>query len=195
MKFRVASLFLSVTFVAASAFAQGKPPSPPPSTTQLASDLAALAARVAKLEGNIVAADLAGTYLFIVYDTGMSGSNVNTGQMSSITTSTVRLNLTLNADGTGHFSPVALVPGTTECEGATLILGTGAMQAAECDHTDSGDVTWTYADGVVTITTNDGDHLPFSVALGGRFLIVAASPLFAQARASEHTLFIASRLK
>jgi hypothetical protein len=58
MKRRVPSLFFAVVFAAFSAQAQN----PGATVESLANDLAALTARVAKLEGQIVAADLVGTY-------------------------------------------------------------------------------------------------------------------------------------
>jgi hypothetical protein len=56
MKLRVPSLFFAVAFAALSAQAQN----PGATVESLASDLAALTARVAKLQGQIVAADLVG---------------------------------------------------------------------------------------------------------------------------------------
>jgi hypothetical protein len=59
---RVASFLLALGFISAPVFAQGPPDSTPGANQSLANQVAALAARVAKLEGDIVAADLAGTY-------------------------------------------------------------------------------------------------------------------------------------
>jgi len=56
MNFRAASLFFVFAFAAVRIQAQS------PTIQSLASDLAALTARVAKLEGQIVAADLVGAY-------------------------------------------------------------------------------------------------------------------------------------
>ena len=85
MKSRVAPLLLASTFVALAfvsspVFAQGRPGGPLPGAggvQTLASDLAALAARVAKLEGNIVAADLAGTYSAVILSTSLHGARPN----------------------------------------------------------------------------------------------------------------------
>src|SRR5712692_5441305 len=55
---RASSLFFAAVFTALSAQAQN----PGATIESLASDLAALTARVAKLEGQIVATDLVGTY-------------------------------------------------------------------------------------------------------------------------------------
>jgi hypothetical protein len=188
MKSRVASLFLGVAFIAAPVFAQGRPGTIPGggAIQQLASDLTALTARVAKLEGDIVASDLAGTYSLVLLSTTMTA--LTTEGPATINTAAGRATLTLNANGTGNGSV-----GT--CEGSTLTLGSGAMHGFDCSE-PIGDVTWTYADGVITITfLNDGDEIPFNVALGGRFLIVAFAPFHAGDPSSDQALLIATRLK
>jgi hypothetical protein len=75
MKLRVASLLLASSFIALPVFAQGPPTDVGAGGViqSLANDLAALTARVAKLEGNIVASDLAGTYSLVGLDTVMTG--------------------------------------------------------------------------------------------------------------------------
>ena len=190
MKPRVVSLLLACVFVSVPVFAQGK--------GGPTADLAALTARVSKLEGNIVASDLAGTYELTGFSTDMRGFRPGPPpEPATISTSVLRLKLTLNANGSASLSPSDLIPGIA-CEGATLTL-TGAMHAADCDDTGPiNDVTWAYANGVVTITflngADDDEALPFSVALGGRFLILAFSPFHASDPSSDHALFIASRL-
>ena len=190
---RVASLLLALGFVSAPVFAQGPPGGV--GGNNLAAQVAALSARVAKLEGSIVAADLAGHYSVVVLDTTMIGSSPgNPAEPATITTSVIRAGLTLNADGTGSMNGNTVFPG---CEGSTLLL-TGAMQAADTAECESGqsDVTWTYDAGVITITfLSDGDQLPFSVALGGRLFILAFSPFHPSDPSSNHVLFIATRLK
>jgi hypothetical protein len=133
MKSRVALLFLGVAFIAAPVFAQGKPPAAPSGgSQQLASDLAALTARVAKLEGNIEASDLAGTYFVVAFSTDMNAVRPDPpSEPAAISTGTLRLNLTLNADGSGHIAPSTIAPGGA-CEGSTLTLQ-GTMHAAECE--------------------------------------------------------------
>src|SRR4051812_37524077 len=81
MKLRLAALLLGFVFISVPVFAQGGKGG---GTKDLSADLAALAARVSKLEGNIVAADLAGTYNFMVIDTSMDG--VANGQAATIKT-------------------------------------------------------------------------------------------------------------
>jgi len=73
MKLRVASLLLALGFISAPVFAQGPPAGAGPGNN-LAAQVAALSERVAKLEGNIVATDLAGTYSVVVLNTEFRGS-------------------------------------------------------------------------------------------------------------------------
>src|SRR3954466_5511691 len=152
MKPRVGLLLLAFVFASGPVFAQGPSGGTKGGNKDLSADLAALAARVSKLEGNIVAADLAGTYNFMVIDTSMDGAR--TGQVATISTRATRATATLNADGTG--SAVGLT-----CEGSTMAVATGTLTAAETGDCDAGDpgVTWTYADGVITITFSDGDQI------------------------------------
>jgi hypothetical protein len=175
-------------------YAQGQGQGGPPSNS-LAGQLQALTARVAKLEGNITAADLAGTYNFLILDTQMTGVHPPDG-VATIRTSGERATLTLNANGTGSASGLS-------CGGSRLTVATGALTDAggdeDLDCSKSGatvDVTWTYAGGVITITfVDDGDQIPFSVALGGRLLIVGGASFFQCCGGSEESLFIATRLQ
>jgi hypothetical protein len=192
MKRRIASLLVLLAFVATPVLAQGPPGQgggPGQAGGGLASELAALTARVAKLEGNIVASDLAGTYNFVGIVNTMDGIRPGVSP-ASITTEAFRGTLTLNANGTGTSGP----PGG--CEGSTLTQGTWILTGvAPCSATLEN-VTWTYANGVITITfESDGDQIPFAVALGGRFLIMAFAPFHASDPSSNQFLFIATRLQ
>ena len=199
MHIRVASMFFALTFVFAAlpAHAQG-PGGPPPNYRQLAEQLAALTAQVtalqgqvAKLEGNIVASDLAGTYSLTGLETTMRAFRPGPPiQNANIDTAAYRGTITLNADGTGNGSAFT-------CEGSRLTLGTGAMNGFDCSEPGgTGDVTWTYANGVITITfLDDGDELPFNVALGGRLLTVAFAPFHASEPSSNQVLLILTRLR
>ena len=73
MNLRAPSLFLAFVFAALPIQAQS-PGGDPPNVQSLASDLAALTKRVAKLEGQIVAADLVGTYSLHGFQIELSGS-------------------------------------------------------------------------------------------------------------------------
>src|SRR5262245_22503712 len=168
MKIRVTSLFLAVTLVSVPVFAQGPPGGIPGGgvVQLLANNLAALTERVSKLEGNIVASDLAGTYSLFVVDTQISAMRPGIGP-GGISFLAQRATLRLNADLTGTASPFS-------CEGSTL-TGTWTVEDSDCSE-PAADVTWTYADGVITITfLSDGDEIPLNVALGGRLLINAGA--------------------
>jgi hypothetical protein len=191
MKSRVASLFLGAALVSTPVFAQGPPAggSANGALQKLASDLAALTQRVDKLEGNIVAADLAGTYSVVGLSTTMTAFRAGTPPVpATINTSAFRATVTLNADGTGAVSD-------TTCEGSTLTQGTWAMQGFDCGEPGSG-LTWTYADGVITITfLNDNEETPFNVAIGGRLLVNAYAPFHPSDPSSDQFVIVATRLR
>lgn len=193
----LASLFVVFAFAALPAQAQG-PGGPPPNYQQLVSQLAALTQRVAKLEGDIVASDLAGTYSFMGLNTTMRALRAGPPIVNAtISTEAFRATLTLNANGTGNVSAGPPIPGLGTCgEGSTLTQGTWAMHGFDCSG-PAPDVTWTYADGVITITfLDDGDEIPFNVALGGRLLMVAFAPFHPDPFfSSNQTLLIATRLQ
>src|SRR2546423_13776396 len=96
MNFRAASVLFAFAFVTLPIEAQS-----PPTVQSLASDLAALADRVAKLEGKIVAADLVGTYALNGFQIELSGAAGRTPQVSSYVFAAT---VTLNADGTASFT-------------------------------------------------------------------------------------------
>jgi hypothetical protein len=190
MTHRVASLLLVFAFVSAPVFAQGPPGGVPGGGVQtLATDLANLTARVAKLEGNIVAADLAGTYSVVGLDTTMTAFHAGTPPVpATINTLAFRATLTLNANGTGDAT-------ATSCEGSTLTQGSWSMQGVDCSEPATG-VTWTYANGVITITfLSDGDEIPFVVGLGGRLLVMGFAPFHPGDPSSDQLLIIATRLR
>jgi hypothetical protein len=177
-----------------SAYAQGgKPGGAGETITSLTAKLTALTERVGKLEGNIAAPDLAGTYAVTLIDMSMTGLRVGPPLVNAtISTSAIRAALILNADGTGNTAAGNTFSG---CEGSTLTQGTWAMTGFDCSGPPT-DVTWTYADGVITITfLDDGDQIPFNVAVGGRLLIQAFSPFHPSDPSSDHVLVIATRLK
>jgi hypothetical protein len=190
MKSRLASSFLvlafiALAFVSAPVFAQGRSGG----SNGVAGDLAALAARVAKLEGQIVASDLAGTYSVIGLSSTMSALKPGV-QQAMISTGAIRATLTLNANGTGQTSNIS-------CEGSTLTQGPWTLIGEDCSEPGTG-VTWTYAGGVVTITfLSDGDTIPFNVGLGGRLLINAFAGFHGadDPPSSDQFVLIATRLR
>lgn len=197
----IRTVFLSSALLLASvpAHAQG-PAGPPPNYQQLAAQLSDLQARVAKLEGQIVASDLAGTYSLLVMDTAMSAFHPPTlggsAVPATITTGSSNAALTLNADGTGSGSLI-------HCEAETLTQGSWSLTGNNaCGTPTQIGVTWTYADGIATITFLDEngapDHngpIPFTVALGGRLLVIGSSSFHASDPSSDHILFLATRLR
>jgi hypothetical protein len=201
MNSRVVSLLLAIVLFAAPVFAQGRPASnsgrerDDDGMQQVARDLASLTARVAKLEGNIVAADLAGNYSMTVVDTSMRGFRAGPpAEEATITTSVLRASVTLNANGTAKLAPQT---GNTSlaCEASTLALPSGAMHGFDCSES-AADATWTYVDGVLTITFPDeGEQISLTVAAGGRFLMTAFAPFHPEDRSSNQVLFILTRLK
>lgn len=188
---------IRATFVVAFVFlfavtgrAQGQGPGqPPPTYQQLVAEMAALKARVDKLEGNIVASDLAGTYSLMGLGTSMTAFRPGPPiANATINTAAFRGTLTLNGDGTGNASSLT-------CEGSTLTQGPWSMHGFDCSEPSTG-VTWTYANGVITITfLSDGDEIPFSVALGGRLFIMAVAPFHPSDPSSDQFVMIATRLR
>jgi hypothetical protein len=188
MKHRIALLLFVCSFVATPVFAQGPGRVGGGPVGSLDTALAALTARVAKLEGNIVASDLAGTYNVAYLETTMDGIQPNVSP-ATITTKAFRGTLTLNANGTGSASAPP-----DACGGSTLTQGTWTLTGINCAE-EPGEVTWTYANGVITITFSDGDQLPFAVALGGRLFVMAFAAFHPSDPSSNQVLFLATRLQ
>jgi hypothetical protein len=128
-----------------------------PTITSLVSDLAALTARVAKLEsGEVVAADLPGRYKAINLGIGLNGNPAR------VETELFGLTFTLNPDGT-----VALEGFAGDCE---LLQGTTWSVACD-DETFQGTATWSLQDGTLVILFEDGDQLDLLLGAGGRVAI------------------------
>jgi hypothetical protein len=160
-------LFLCSLFLGAAAHAQVtvpntfQPASPAKASevnanfTALATAINALTARVAKLEGTIVAADLVGTY-------AMSGLGVETNN-NHIAHYAFQGSIVLNANGSASYT-------VTQTGHQTNIGGTPFTDFAfPGGGTSSGTTTWTFANGVVTITGLNS----FNVSGGGKVLVAA----------------------
>ncbi len=163
---RIASMLFVVVAVALPAQAQG-PGGPPPNYQQLASAIATLQTQVATLQGqvstlqgNITAADLVGTYTYTHMLTGLNGGFPAT-VASGIFTGT----FTLAADGTGS--------GNITTAGIILTQGT-PWSVTQSTETETDNLTWSYADGTLTIVQGN-DAIPFNVAAGGRLAIFGIS--------------------
>jgi hypothetical protein len=193
MTLRTVVLSSALLLASVPAHAQGQGQGGPPANS-LAGQVADLQARVAKLEGNIVASDLVGTYSLLVMDTTMTALHPPPapgvpGMPATITTSSTNAALTLNADGTG-------IANLARCDEAKLTQGPWSLTGSNTCSTQQTAVTWTYANGVNTITFLDStDVIPFTVALGGRLLVIGDSPFHAGDPSSDHVLFLATRLK
>ncbi len=193
----VRTVFLSSALLLASVPAHAQGPNAPPNFPQLAAQVADLQARVGKLEGNVVASDLVGTYSLLVMDTSMTAFHPGVPAVpATISTSSTNAALTLNPDGTGSAT-------LSRCDGATLTQGTWSVTGFNsCGGSTQTGITWTYAKGVTTITFLDEngapDHngpIPFTVALGGRLLVIGDSPFHPSDPSSDHLLFLATRLR
>jgi len=122
----------------------------------LTARVAALEAAVSKLQGNITAADLVGTYNFVDFDLKLLD-----GVPPSITHELVQGTLTLNADGSASIS----VTGT----GHRLTPGSPLFLLNESGTQSLG--AWTYDNG--TVSTEGG--FSFTVGAGGRVLVAGDS--------------------
>jgi hypothetical protein len=123
----------------------------------LATAINALAARVDKLEGKIVQADLAGSYTLQSFQSEFNGGDF--GRVANyVNTGTV----TFNADGTGSYA-------ATEA-GSRLFIALDAnaklkgTSSTYVNPTETATFTWTYANNVIT-------------ALGGTLTVVAGGKL------------------
>jgi hypothetical protein len=185
MKIRITSivsaLVLALGVSALPAYAQG-----PPSITGLAKVVADLSARVAKLEGNISAADLAGTYAVHTIDNQVSaiaGQSMVHPQVSAGT-------VTLAADGTGTLTSGA-------CGGFFLQLPTNAVTPENCSGQLHYPFAWKYADGILTetIQTDFGPFdVLFDVGVGGRVMTTSFAPYNPFAGAGDTIFIILTRL-
>jgi len=127
----------------------------------------ALDARVDKLEGNITATDLEGTYNLYMVATALelNGSGGNT-----ITSYVVTGTMTFAAGGTGQVAnTVAAGRLLTERLPGQTWLGSGASASGAFD----GSFSWVYNNGVVTVTNGDnpGDINDYTVAAGGQVMV------------------------
>jgi hypothetical protein len=170
MNVRTAALCLVVTFVVgvAGAHAQG-PPSDPGSAASLAARIAALEARVAAIE-TIDESDIVGRYQFahlgIELNRGFIGgppARVGTSESDGV--------LILNADHSVQFSDGR----SLACTLPVLSLGIVECEPGE-EEEAPGPVTWSVANGVLTIGAGDpDDQLVFRMTANGVFVAADSS--------------------
>ena len=157
-----ASLFVvtALAFAPVQAEAQGPPGGG--AASNVSARLAALEAKVAKLEGNITSADLVGTYHAASLTTDLDG-----GSSASVQMFAYGATATLAADGTGVIiqgggtsGVIELVQGTPWTDTATLIPTQSPIA-----------ITWSYANGVVHLSDGTVNlQLDLFVGAGGRVL-------------------------
>ena len=191
MNIRTASLSFAFIFATLPAFAQGPPGAQGGVIQALTNQLAALSARVDKLEGNIVAGDLVGSYTLSIIDIPMSGGVLGV-RPATISTDAAMATVTLHLDGSASFDLIT-------CGGSRLIQGSWALivDPDACSDPPPSDPHWTYADGILTLffDAEEKEGFPLSLAAGGRFGIVVGAPFHPQDPSSDEILVILSRLK
>lgn len=177
-RIRVASPCLVVAFLFA----------PLPAHAQsIASRMAALEARVAKLEGSITATDLAGTYRAAAHAIDLDGQDQSAGGSATVTIFAYGGTLTLNANGNG-----TIVTGGGTSGAIQLVEGTPWTDSAQLFPADPPTaITWTYANGILNITDGTVNlDLDLIVGAGGRVLIWAGI-----GDDNEASIIIATRLQ
>jgi hypothetical protein len=162
---RIVLLAFSFVFTVAPAQAQG--PGGPPGTGSaqaLSTRVAALEARVAKLEGQITAGDLVGTYVLHAFQTELHGRNPDLA--TYVSSYVFQGTFVLNADGTGtigssggqfgHSLRFFITESSPQTPTRTVINEPGG----------GGSFNWSYANGLINIGFGN-----FSVTAGGRVLV------------------------
>jgi hypothetical protein len=162
MNRRTLPLIVVFTLASLPAFAQGRPPAAGETLKSLSEQVAALAARVAKLEsGRVTAQDLAGTYRWAYLGVQLQGNPARIDLESIDSEATT---LTLNSDGTLLISVSQM-----NCR---LQQGAPWAVIVPCD-SEGGEGTgnWRLENGRLLIEFPDGDTLDVAVTAGGRVLV------------------------
>ena len=150
----------ALTDVPAYAQGNGNGNGNPPSNNSVAAQVADLAARVAKLEGNLTSADLVGTYTIAGIQTRLLGLGL---QNSAIGSAALFGSMTLNADGSGSLQ----ISG----DGSLLLTGNLSLIRNTLGNGNPGPPFpfsgWTYANGVLTIPQVGNA----TVGPGGRLMV------------------------
>lgn len=195
------TLFVTFVLLSVPAWAQapaGCPaPGPAVSVQTLACDLAALTARIAKLEGNTTPADLVGTYTLVGMGTSMFGfvadvaPNIpgNQSRPAAIVPGAGQLTITLNAGGSLSFGPY-------KCGGARLTQGSWTLTEDTCsDDPPPSSGTWNYSNGTLDLMLDNEGPFHLNVASGGRLAIGAFASFHPADPSSDTFLMILMRLK
>lgn len=127
----------------------------------LATAVNGLAGRVARLEGQVTAADLVGTYTINYFQTEMVGAGGNSHVASYAAGGTA----TLAANGVATLSPI------TEVGHQLNFTAGGGGSRTPINRTDTGGVvSWSLSGGTVRMFDRN-----FTIADGGRLLILTTS--------------------
>ena len=155
---RIAALcfIVAFAFVPRPIYAQG----PPGASSSVAARLAALEARVAKLEsGQVDEADLVGTYRAHIFAIDLSGNP------AKVQTETGGGTITLNADHTASLTGI-------------LVIHCRLLQASpwfvQCDDPEIAEAVlgaWSVQDGSLLVQVNGEEALNGLVGAGGRVII------------------------
>jgi hypothetical protein len=146
-------------------------------------DLAALTARVAKLEGQIQRADLTGNWHVVGFFSGLDALIPGTPtpqRQASIASAVFTGTARLNDNGTGTI--------TTNIEGTTLIQGLWTLTPGSDSGTDN--FTWSYSNGIVTTSMD----MELAVGPGGRLLVGGLSDYDRSNNNSETVIVVLTRL-
>lgn len=132
---------------------------------ELAADIQALKERVRKLEGHLTRDEVVGSYVFRSLQTALI-TNTNQPTVGRLEHLAAEGGVELNANGTftlnlreSGFNAIWQVP--------TL--------RNRVDKLDTGSGTWTYQNGVISMTFDGGEVVPFAGAVGGRLFLRAES--------------------
>lgn len=157
---------IALSVFAVSVHSQTALPGHASSIVNLVGAINSLTERVSKLEGNITAADLVGTYSVNGFQTELFDSG-NPNSCCHVSTYVFKGTATLHADNTFEFV-------STGDHGTTLHLEHAPFFHAQVNN-DGGSLTgtWAYSGGTLTIEA-DGP-VTLDVAAGGRLLVHAGA--------------------
>jgi hypothetical protein len=130
--------------------------------SNLSARVAALEAAVSKLNGNITAADLEGTYNFYFVATALYGGSTN-----QITSYFITGTMTFEAGGTGQVEDSVAAGGqlTEQLPTESWLFGNVGGSGVF-----DGSFSWVYNNGVVTINAG-GDINDFTPTVGGQVMV------------------------
>lgn len=128
---------------------------------ELAAELRALKERVRKLEGHLTRDEVAGSYVFRSLQVAMTQPSV--GRLEHLAATGA---MELNANGSFTLSA---------SEGGFNAIWQFPTTRNRVDRADSQSGTWTYQDGVIYLTFDGGEVVPFGGAVGGRMFMLSHS--------------------